>query len=363
MSKHVCIFFILIFFSNRYFYFRSFIMSRKSQAKHSVTVATSKIGGARDTKTQRERICKQFINWCFQRGYLFNSLSEVTLEMLQAYFKSLQDEGITVATQHNRLSAILKSMKTLRREKQLQDITTKTVGLEPRNRAGTKVPIPDDFFQTVLQRAECLAEPEPGFVVALKLQRLLGHRGLESLMSVKDLESYAVQAVEALEELEVKKVPIHRGTKGGRKRFTEIIQSKALETLIVIREALGFMRSNGGYLIVCGKDGIKSATQKYHRLTTEVGLVGKYAPHSLRYAYCVDKVIELRDAGCNRSEAMILAANFLGHGDGRGRFVSMVYGKTVVHTVPVEKRKSRLDRAMLNIDQLIGARTNSRFTN
>ena len=325
-------------------------MSRRSQAKHSANVATSKIGGARDTKKQRERICKQFINWCFQHGYLFNSMSEVTREMLQAYFKSLQDEGITVATQHNRLSAILKTMKTLRREKQLQNITAKTVGLEPRNRAGTKVPIPDDFFQTVLARAASLAEPEPGFVIALKLQRLLGHRGLESLMSVKDLESYAVQAVEALE---AQKVPIHLGTKGGRKRVTEIIKSKAMETLIVIREALGFMRSNGGYLIVCGKDGIKSAKSKYHRLAIDIGLVGKYAPHSLRYAYCVDKIIELRDAGCNRSEAMTLAANFLGHGDGRGRFISMVYGKTVVHTVPVEKRKSRLDRAMKNIDSLI----------
>lgn len=325
-------------------------MSRRSQAKHSVNVATSKIGGARDTKKQRERICKQLINWCFQRGYLFNSLSEVTLEMLQAYFKSLQEEGITVATQHNRLSAILKTMKTLRREKQLQNISAKTVGLEPRNRAGTKVPIPDDFFQTVLARAASLAEPEPGFVIALKLQRLLGHRGLESLMSVKDLESYAIQAVEALE---AQKIPIHRGSKGGRKRFTEMIQSKALETLIVIREALIFMRSNGGYLIACGKDGVKSAKQKYHRLAIDVGLVGKYAPHSLRYAYCVDKVIELRDAGCNRSEAMTLAANFLGHGDGRGRFISMVYGKTVVHRVPVEKRKSRLDRAMGNIDRLI----------
>lgn len=71
--------------------------------------------------------------------------------------------------------------------------------------------------------------------------------------------------------------------------------------------------------------------QKYHRLAREVGLVGKYAPHSLRYAYCVDKIIELRDAGCNRKEATSLAANFLGHGDGRGRYVSMVYGKTVVH--------------------------------
>ncbi len=327
-------------------------MSRKTEAIHSVVVAISKIGGARKTKEQRAIICKNFIAWCFKNGYLFNSISEVTLLMLQEYFKALQNQGIKVPTQHNRLSAILKVMKILRRESVLEGISAKTVGLQARNRAGTKLPIPDDFFKAVIERAINLEEPEPGFVLVLKLQRLLGHRGLESLMSVKDLEKYAVQAVEAIE---AQKVPINRGTKGKRKRFTEIIQSKALETLIVIREALEFMRANGGYLIVCGKHGIDSATQKYHRLATEVGLVGKYAPHSLRYAYCVDKVIELRDEGCNRSEAMALAANFLGHGDGRGRFISMVYGKTVMHTVPIEKRKSRLDKAMGNIDRMIEA--------
>jgi Integrase len=324
-------------------------MSRRTESIHSVVVATSKIGGARKTKEQRELICKNFIGWCFKHGYLFNSISEVTLLMLQDYFKAIRDEGVSVATQHNRLSAILKVIKMLRREPVLEGISAKTVGLKPRNRSGTKLPIPDDFFQTALERAASLEKPEPGFVIALKLQRLLGHRGLESLMCVADLEKYALEAVEVLN------VPINRGTKGGRKRVTTIIQSKALETLIVIREALGFMRSNGGYLIVCGKNGIESAMSKYHRLAKDVGLVGKFAPHSLRYAYVVDKIIELRDAGFNRAEATSLAANYLGHGDSRGRYISMIYGQTVAHTVPVEKRKSRLDRAMGSIDLMISA--------
>lgn len=326
-------------------------MSRKTEANHSVVVASNKIGGARKTKEQREVICKNFIAWCFANGYLFNSMKEVDLVMLQNYFASLQAEGITTATQHNRLSAIQKTMKMLRREKVLTGISAKTVGLEPRDRSGTKLPIPDEIFQIVLDRAENLAKPEPGFVIALKLQRLLGHRGLESLMCVSDLEQYALDAFDCLNIPTA--VPVKRGTKGGRKRVTTIIQIKALETMKVIRDALEYMRKNSGYLIVCGSGGIKSAMSKYHRLAKKVGLVGKYAPHSLRYAYCVDKLIELRDDGCNRKEATSWVANFLGHGDGRGRYVSMVYGKTVVHTLPVEKRKSRLDRAIENIDHLI----------
>lgn len=136
-------------------------MSRKTESIHSVVVATSKIGGARKTKEQRELICKNFISWCFKHGYLFNSISEVTLLMLQDYFKALQHQGIKVPTQHNRLSAIVKVIKMLRREPVLEDISAKTVGLKPRNRAGTKLPIPDDFFQTVSERATSLEEPEP----------------------------------------------------------------------------------------------------------------------------------------------------------------------------------------------------------
>lgn len=94
-----------------------------------------------------------------------------------------------------------------------------------------------------------------------------------------------------IEAVDFLKVPVISGTKEGRPRITSIIQNQVLETLKVVREALEFMGENGGFLIVCGKNGIKSALSKYHRLAIKVGLVGKYAPHSLRYAYCIDKII------------------------------------------------------------------------
>ena len=83
--------------------------------------------------------------------------------------------------------------------------------------------------------------------------------------------------------------------------------------------------------------------------------MGKYAPHSLRYAFAVDKLIELRDLGFNRKEAGSFVAQWLGHGASRDRYVSMIYGKAVVHTIPAETRKSRLDRAVGNIDRIIEA--------
>lgn len=322
-------------------------MSRKVQAKHSVHVANAKLGGARSTKAQRKLIGDKFIDWCFLNNHVFNSVVGVTLEMVQAYFKELQLEGISAATQHNRLSAIRRAMQALNCDPNTKGLSAKEVGLAPRNRAGTKMPIPDEVFEKVIAKASGLNEP--GFVIALKLQRLLGLRGLESLMVVTTLEKYALEASELFND----RVPISRGTKGGRPRVTTVIRGRALETLQTIREALLFMRLHGGFLIVGGKSGLKSAVSKYRRKAMEIGLVGQYSPHSLRYAFCIDKLIELRDAGYNRKEATSLVANYLGHGDSRGRYVSQVYGKTVAHTLPIEKRKSRLDRAILNLDQLI----------
>ena len=94
------------------------------------------------------------------------------------------------------------------------------------------------------------------------------------------------------------------GTKGGRPRYTQAIQARAAETYDVIKEALVYMKQHR-YLVAGGKDGLKTARSKYHTLAAKVGLIGKFSPHSLRYAYAVEKITELRDQGYNRQEAFL----------------------------------------------------------
>lgn len=321
-------------------------MSRKVQAIHSITVANSKLGGAKISKVQRKRTCKDFINWCFKQQHVFNSISDVNVTAVHEYIDFLKGEGISTATQHNRLASIRVSMRALGRDPDVLGITAKTVGLEPRSRLGTKEPIPDDRLELAITQA--VAMQELGFALALRLQRLLGLRGLESLMSISALEKYALEASELVNN----GIRITKGTKGGRPRITDVIHARANETLKTIQETLVYMHAHGGYLIDGGKVGLKSARSKYHRLATEIGLVGKYAPHSLRYAFATEKIAELRDLGYNRQEAMVLIAKFLGHGPSRARYISSVYGQTIVHTLPVEQRKSRLKRAISNLDKL-----------
>ena len=253
-----------------------------------------------------------------------------------------------MATMHNRVASIRRSISALGKNPEKSGITAKGVGLEPRNRTGTKEPISDAQLQAAVNKAIELGEN--GFAIALRLQRLLGYRGLESLMAIIELEKFALEA----SVISQTDIAITSGTKGGRPRFTQLIHARADETILVIKEALIYMRQHG-FLVSGGKSGLKTARSKYHFLAAKVGLTGKYSPHSLRYAYAVEKITELRDQGYNRKEALSLVANFLGHGASRSRYISSVYGKTVVHTVPIEKRKARIDRAIQNLDKLLTA--------
>lgn len=324
-------------------------MSRRVQAKHSIVVANSKLGGATVTKVQRKVICQQFVEWCFAHGHPVNSIKDTTAAMAGGYIQHIQQQGLSNGTAHNRLASIRRAMTTLGGKPDAIGITAKDLGLPPRDRTGTKVPIPDTMLELAIAKA--LAMGEQGFALMLRLERLLGLRGLESLMSVLDLERHAIEATELM-GLEIN---VTRGTKGGRDRYTEVLHARAHETLVAIHAALVCARAHGGYLLVGAKPGLKSARSKYHRLAREVGLVGQYAPHSLRYAYASEKLIELRDIGMNRQEAASRVAKFLGHGVTRDRYISQVYGRTVIATITPERRKARIDRAIDALDQLLYA--------
>lgn len=323
-------------------------MSRKTLAKHSITVANNRLGGAGVTKHQRLLTCKAFITWSFKNGHVFNSMADVNQEIVRAYIADCRAEGNDNSTLHNKLASIRRVMRSLGKDPDALGITAKNVGLEPRDRKGTKEPIPDAEFLAAVDKAIQIGEP--GFAIVLRLQRLLGHRGLESLMSIRALEKCALEASEFLDM----RIEILHGTKGGKYRTTDIIQARARETLEVIRDALVYAKNNNGHLIQGSKNDLKSAVSRYHRLAAEVGLVGIHAPHSLRYAYIVEKINEMRDSGLNKSEALSAAAQYLGHGKSRGRYVSMVYGRTVVHTLKSESRKKRADRAIDMVISLLG---------
>lgn len=183
------------------------------------------------------------------------------------------------------------------------------------SRDGKKVAIPDGVYKDTLDKVRAV---DAGAAIAMALSRHLGLRTEEAVQSVKSLMTW--QKVLLGEQ---EKVRIVFGTKSGRPRDTTIINRQAL--LSVVNNAIHFMKKNNGKLI--DKAGIHLAIERYRNIVREAGLVGKYAPHSLRYAYSRDAMKHHLTKDFSPKEAEALVSMDLGHGDGRGHYVTRVYNK------------------------------------
>lgn len=317
-------------------------MSTKSYVRNQIVQAADKIGGSKGSKKQRIKHCLGLLNWHFEKSQPILSFTHLTQDQLKSYLEAKAAQGCMTGTLHNILASVRVLLKVMSAKPNLAGISAKEIGLPPRSRLGTKEPITDEFFHQVLNRANAL--DERGFAITLELERYLGLRGLESMMSIPDLEQWAIEALN-IDEAE-EEVNISRGTKGGRKRVTQFIDAKRAITFSAILEALQYAEEHGGYLITTANGSLASAKARYHRLARQVGLVGVNAPHSLRYAYTTEKVLELVGKGYTKQEATRKVAMLLGHGPSRGRYVVQVYAKSIVNQLPKESKKARLKRSI-----------------
>ena len=223
----------------------------------------------------------------------------------------------------------------------------KDLGLPPRPRHGTKLPITDEVFFQAIAIAEAMGEL--GYSSLLKIERYFGHRGQESLMSADEVQKYAADLADLIRigQLDLAAVGgcvlpelrVIDGTKSGKPRVTAAIAEYARESLEAIILALRYLETHP-FLVEGRQPGLKSARSKMQALARKCGLTGKYAPHSLRYRYAVDKLEELRDAGWSAEDAFKLVTHFLGHGPSRtNAIIRQVYGQTVASTFPTKRKK------------------------
>lgn len=328
-------------------------MSIKSIAFHSISVANNQLGGAYTSKSARTRHGRSFLNFCHYNGQSLTDIKHVTFSLLKDWVASLKDANLRTGTINNHVASVRALCEQRGANLTSLGLTDTTgLGVEVRNRKGTKLPVTDEIFAAAIVQA--VAANEIGFVHALKLERFLGLRGTEAMMSTTALKTYAKQA-HVIVQRQLSPVHIKDGTKGGRPRDVAVIEQYANETFQTITEALAFALQNNGFLIL-GKagTGLKGARSKYHRLAAKFGLTGVYSPHSLRYRYCIDKLLELNAAGLPRNEALAFASECLGHGAARTRFVSSVYGQSVTHLLQKTTRKQNIEQVISELTKLAG---------
>ncbi|HHT8253189.1 TPA: integrase domain-containing protein [Citrobacter braakii] len=276
-------------------------------------------GGSFKTVSDRMKIADRFAERLLKLNVQIRDIKNIRTGHIELYMKSRLSEDISRRTLQNEMSAIRALLrvagKTFMANPAHEKLSNQALGISETSRDGTKVAIPDNYFRQVLTSVE---KKDEGVAYALRLSRLLGLRTEETVQSAKSLRTWQKALFNGDE-----KICVVFGTKGGRPRDTTVLDREA--TLSAINAALKHLKENNGKLI--DKPSLHTAIERYRNVVREAGLTGKYAPHSLRYAYSVDVMNLHMKNGFSKEEAQALASMDLGHGDGRGHYVARVYNK------------------------------------
>ncbi|QHP79384.1 DNA-binding protein [Pectobacterium odoriferum] len=286
--------------------------------KNLVTLARDG-GGSFKTLNDRMKIADRFAERLKRLNVQIRDAKNIKPRHIEMYIRSRQDEKISIRTLQNEMSAIRSILraagKTIMANPENEKLSNQALGISGASRDGSKVAIPDNVYQSILEK---VSAADKGAAAAMELSRLLGLRTEETIQSVKSLKTWQ-KALQNGDE----KVRIVFGTKGGRPRDTTIIEREKL--INAVNNAIHITSENNGRLI--NRPALHLAIEQYRNIVREAGLVGKYAPHSLRYAYTQDATKLHLKNGFSKEEADALVSMDLGHGDGRGRYVARVYNK------------------------------------
>ncbi|NDL64248.1 integrase domain-containing protein [Acerihabitans arboris] len=286
--------------------------------KNLVTLARQ-AGGSFKTVSDRMKIADRLADSLLKMNIQIRDAGNLKTSHIALYVRSRLAEKISKRTMQNEMAAIRAVLrmagKTFMANPAHELLSNNALGISGASREGTKAAIPSDVYESVLDKVR---DVDAGAAVAMELSRHLGLRTEETIQSVKSLKTWQKAIINGQE-----KIRIVFGTKGGRARDTTIIDRNAL--IRIVNNAIKIAEGNNGKLI--DKPGVHLAIEHYRNIVRDAGLVGKYAPHSLRYAYSRDATEHYIKNGFSQKEAEALVSMDLGHGDGRGQYVARVYNK------------------------------------
>ncbi|WP_283151009.1 integrase domain-containing protein [Silvimonas soli] len=230
-------------------------------------------------------------------------------------------EGLSVRSIHNQLAAIRKVLahwgfSSLASPTHPVLNNLALLG-KTASRVSTRRPCNDLRFNEIMLQAETLRLPQ-GVIAIIGLQRYLGLRATEALMSANSLATWLHRART--------NQPLHiiYGVKGGRQRFVNLAPDNREGALIWIERAQRVAKKQHNRLMV--NDRLKHADNTYHEHCRKVGLANPAGPHTLRYRWATAQLDHyLNTANLSLREAKAAVALDLGHGEGRGNEICARY--------------------------------------
>jgi hypothetical protein len=277
---------------------------------------SDRMGGATLTRDARENTLSHVSDTLKEIGVQVAKLDDLKTRHIERYIEIQQERGISDRTLQNRMAHIRTSLRDIGRVELAngERLSSKALGIDGANRDGTHRALSAEAYTAVLEAAKAR---DAGFGACVAMQRELGLRAREAVMSVKNLESWK-QALERGHAIRV-----FHGTKGGHGRDTmPVNKERALEA---VKTALEAISSRGGQLIQ--SKSLEGAMRAFGRHSEAIGLKGVNASHCLRYGYAQERFQQLLERLGDRTEALAATSVELGHGDGRGTYIAQVYLK------------------------------------
>lgn len=282
----------------------------------ALAAAARPAGGSFLTIEGREKAFAKFSAWCWNNGFQLHQVEQIKDKHIGRFVQDQLSHGLSKRTLQNWMSAMRAALRGSGRARYADGATlsSERLGIDSASRIGTKTAMSEERAQRFIAEA---SKVDRGVAACLELQRVLGLREKEALMSIKSLSDWQKMLSEG------RQIHVTHGTKGGRVRWVTPADLPA--AIRAVRHAIQVVADQGGKLV--DKQDLKAALNRYSYVCTKIGMVGVDASHSLRYAFARQHLDQLQSIGVSQREARAIVSQYLGHGDGRGRWVASVYSR------------------------------------
>jgi hypothetical protein len=292
-------------------------MSHKSLTADLCRAARRARGKQGDRTWKGEEAFARFAQFLWNAGYQIHTVGQLREKHFRAWIDDLIARGRTKRTIANNATHIRTALEGIKRRPFADKVSNASLGIAGASRAGTKRPMSPAEFEPHRVKA---AATDQGVALVLELELEFGLRAEEGIRSVESLADWLRALTNPLSD---GYVTIIHGTKGGKTRRSPPLDRE--HATDIVRRALEFSRPHRGRLV--RKLGMEKAMERYHYVVEKAGMIGESAPHSLRYWYATEYLRRLKASGVTRREAVAAVSTWLGHGDGRGTWVELVYGR------------------------------------
>jgi site-specific recombinase XerD len=297
-------------------------MSRKTELRADLDRIGYQLGGAHLTQDARRATFSTFAQAMREKGYGIKSSEQIGGKHLQAFVEYRLAQEVSSRTIANEMSHLRAVLIHCGKEGLARNpgYSNKALGIERGSRIGTKQPLSDAAvrgFQEQMDRLD-----RHGISNVLELQRALGLREAEAIRG-SNAETLARWHRELQERRYVRVI---EGTKGGHSR--DVHPADLTRARIAIERAQATLAGSGQRYLVTRADGaaatgLRQALGIYRNLCHRADIQS----HAARYAFAQERMQAYRNEGLSEREARAATSLDLGHGDGRGRYISSVYAR------------------------------------